>query len=321
MIRKKPQKTLLKYYCEICDFNTSNKKDFSRHLMTAKHKMISNGNLKNPLPIMETSKELKCSCGKVYKFESGFSRHKKTCFSYLSDKSAGEEAFKSDEILNIIKQNQDFKELLFEQSKQLQDTHKQLMKSTEENMTMQIKLLDAFKDGKTINNNNTINNNQKFNLNFFLNNTCKDAMNMSEFIENINIEVKDIEKIGKDGYVAGMTDVILSRIRDLDVTKRPLHCTDLKRETMYIKDNNEWSKDTPDNTKLRNMITIVAKQNYVTVPLWREKNPECKDWNDPKYDFCMDMMKNILGDMGENQVRLDNKVIKNISKHILVDKQ
>ena len=174
------------------------------------------------------------------------------------------------------------------------------------------------KDGKTIH--NTTNNNQKFNLNFFLNTTCKDAMNMSEFIENMNINFKDIEEIGRQGYVHGMTNMILSRIKDLDVTKRPLHCTDLKRETMYIKDNDEWSKDTPENSKLHNMISIVAKQNYGALPLWREQHPECLDGNHPKYSFCIDMMRNILGEVGDEQIRLDNKVIKNLSKHILVDK-
>ena len=184
---------------------------------------------------------------------------------------------------------------------------------------MQIKLLDAFKDGKTIVN-TTTNNNQKFNLNFFLNTTCKDAMNMSEFIENINIDFKDIENIGKNGYINGMTSMILSRIKDLDVTKRPLHCTDLKRETMYIKDNDEWSKDTPTNSRLRNLITIMGKQNCGQINKWREQHPECLNKNHPQYEFCLDMMKNIIGDVGENQIRMDNKVIKNLSKHILVDK-
>ena len=183
---------------------------------------------------------------------------------------------------------------------------------------MQKQLIEVVKDGKIINNNTTNNNNQKFNLNFFLNTTCKDAMNMSEFIENLDVSFKDIENIGKKGYVHGMSDMILSRIKDLDVTKRPLHCTDLKRETMYIKDNNEWCKDTPENGKLRQMITIVAKQNCGQITKWREKHPECLNGNHPKYEFCLDMMKNILGDVGNDLIRLDNKVIKNIARQIVV---
>src|SRR6056300_1341966 len=194
-------------------------------------------------------------------------------------------------MMQLIKQNQEFKELIVELSK---------------------------KDTTT---NNTINNNnhQKFNLNFFLNDTCKDAMNMSEFIENMNVQFEDIENIGRDGYVTGMTNMILSRIKNLEVTKRPMHCTDLKRETIYIKDNNVWEKDN-DNTKLHNMIQCIAHKNYAILPAWRDKNPDCLDSDTSKFDFCIKMMTNLLGDAGEGQVRLDNKVIRNLSKHINVDK-
>ena len=310
-----------KYFCQECNFKSSKKSDYTRHISTAKHLMTTKGLQKN-------ANALWCECGKVYSCRQNLYRHRAKCAFLRQENAIFKENDVSSEnekkdmntetILNVIKQNQDFKDMLFEQSKQLHDTHEQLMKSNEQNINMQLKLLDAFKDGKTIV--NTTNNNQKFNLNFFLNTTCKDAMNMSEFIENIHIDCKDIENIGKNGYIMGMTDMILSRIRDLDITKRPLHCTDLKRETVYIKDNDEWSKDTPDNSKLRNMITIVAKQNYGALPIWREKHPECKDTSNPQYSFCIDMMRNILGDVGENQIRMDNKIIKNLSRHIMVDK-
>ena len=190
-----------------------------------------------------------------------------------------------------------------------------------ENQTLQKQLIEAVKVSNVTNNNNIINNNnQKFNLNFFLNTTCKDAMNMSDFIENINIDLHELEDIGRQGYVTGMTNMILSRIKDMDVTKRPLHCTDLKRETMYIKENDEWSKETPDNIRLRNMIKIVGNNNMTALPVWREKNPECQISEHPQYEFCIDMMRNILGDVGEDQKKLENKVIKNLSRHLLVNK-
>jgi hypothetical protein len=197
-------------------------------------------------------------------------------------------------MMQLIKQNQEFKEIIIELAKK--DT--------------------------TTNNNNTINNNnnQKFNLNFFLNNTCKDAMNMSEFIENIEVQFEDIENIGRNGYVTGMTEMILSRIKNLDITKRPVHCTDLKRETMYIKDNNEWERDTPDNKKLQKMISMIAKRNYATIPLWRNEHPESEDMNNPMYNFNIDILRNVLGDVGDGQIRLDKKIIKNISKCITVEK-
>tara|TARA_A100001015_G_scaffold296089_1_gene375880 strand:+ start:108 stop:1034 length:927 start_codon:yes stop_codon:yes gene_type:complete len=305
---KKVPKKFQEFYCKCCNYTTSRYSQYSRHLLTAKHKILTNPNEKSSAGFQQFT----CECGKSYKHYSSLCAHRKKCnfidnyddetiHGPIVERSPNENEL----IMELIKQNQDFKSLLVEQQK--------------ENQSLQKQLLEAVKDGsQTIN--NTTNNNQKFNLNFFLNTTCKDAMNMSEFIENISTEFKDIENIGKNGYVNGMTDMILSRIRDLDVTKRPLHCVDLKRETMYIKDNDEWSKDTPDNQRLKNMITIVAQQNYGIVPLWREKYPECQDWNNPKYDFCISMMRNILGDIEEKQIRMDNKIIKNLSRHILVEK-
>ena len=314
MLQNKAPKNATKYVCKSCNFECSKMSDWKRHISTAKHKKVTNvtnGYEKN-------ANAFTCDmCNKIYKSRMGLWRHKQKCneICTMFDNSDTDDISSKTEdsgeivqtMMHLIKQNQEFKELIVEQQ--------------QENQKLQSQLIEAVKDtGNTYNNNNTINNNQKFNLNFFLNTTCKDAMNMSEFIENMEINFKDIENIGKNGYVNGMTEMILSRIKELDVTKRPLHCTDLKRETMYIKDNDEWSKDTPENTKLHKMIGYVAKRNYATIPLWRETYPECQNWNDPKYDFCVDMMRNILGDIGEKQTRLDNKVIKNLSKHITVEK-
>ncbi len=299
---EKELKISRKFVCELCNYKCSKKSDYLKHLQTLKHEMASLDKKTRRNSPKEKWNEYVCECGKKYKYQSGLCKHKRYCNyvddseTYFEDHNANNSMGQKD-FIDLLKQNQEFKEMIIDQNRTIMEL------SSRTNIT-----------------NNTTNNNQKFNLNFFLNTTCKDAMNMSEFLETLNIEFQDIEDIGKNGYVTGMTNVILSRIKDLDVSKRPLHCTDLKRETMYIKDNDEWSKDTPDNIKLRNMITIVAKQNYGKLPSWREKNPECQDWNDPKYDFCLNMMRNVLGDMGEDQTRLDNKVIKNLSRHILVDK-
>ena len=338
---KKRQKSIQIFECTICNFKCSKNSEFERHKLTAKHQRLTNPNKKTP-------NLYSCVCGKDYKHQSTLCAHKKNCKKWrfflknpnektLFDNpvnkynlnnsvthECSDEKYDSDDIselseeslsntdliVSLLRQNNEFKSFMIDQCNNMQ----------QQTQSLQKQLIEVVKDGKIINNNTTTNNNQKFNLNFFLNTTCKDAMNMSEFIENMNIDFKDIENIGKQGYVLGMTDMILSRIKDLDVTKRPLHCTDLKRETMYIKDNDEWSKDTPENSKLHNMISIVAKQNYGALPLWREQHPECLDGNHPKYSFCIDMMRNILGEVGDEQIRLDNKVIKNLSKHILVDK-
>ena len=132
--------------------------------------------------------------------------------------------------------------------------------------------------------------------------------------------MNELENIGHNGYIAGMTDIILSRIKDLDVSKRPLHCTDLKRETMYIKDQNEWNKDTSEKSYLRKAIAMVAKKNYGKTIEWRECNPECLEVGSPKYDFCFKMMRNVLGDFEDIQVKLDNKIIKSLAKEVIVDR-
>ena len=322
MITKKTPKNAVKYICTDCNFECSKNSDYTRHLNTAKHKMITNGNILDA----KKRKYICGACNKEFKYSSGLSRHIKICKdiiineenNIISDKEI-DKTIDVDLFMNLLKQNQDFKQLIIEQQSENKQIKELMIEQQQENQKLQSQLIEAVKDSGNIY--NTTNNNQSFNLNFFLNTTCKDAMNMSEFIENIEINFKDIENIGKNGYVSGMTDMILSRIKELDVTKRPLHCTDLKRETMYIKDNDEWCKDTPENSKLRKMVNYVAKRNYATIPLWREKYPECQNWNDPKYEFCVDMMRNILGDIGEKQIKLDNKVIKNISKHIVIDKK
>lgn len=291
------QKNAKIYECKCCSFYSSNRRNYEVHLTTRKHKEMT----MNDENLANLAKIYVCDCGKSYKYRQGLFSHRKKC-SYVETLQESES---TTAIIDLIKQNTDFKELIIEQTRTIQEQNKSLLEL-------------ASKSSTTNNHCINTNNNQKFNLNFFLNTTCKDAMNMSEFIENLNVSFEDIENIGKKGYVHGMTEMILSRIKDLDVTRRPLHCTDLKRETMYIKDNNEWSKDTPENGKLRQMITIVAKQNCGQITKWREKHPDSLNGNHPKYGFCLDMMKNILGDVGNDLIRLDNKVIKNIARHIVV---
>ncbi len=313
MLTKKVPKSSADFFCKNCNYTTSRKSQYDRHLMTAKHKMLTNVDKKVP----KSSAPFQCDCGKQFKYRQSLSRHRQKCgIEQSNEKNIFKDDYTDENIMmELIKQNEEFKSLLIEQQQEN-------MKQQKENLTLQSQLVEAVKVGKIENNysNNTINNNQKFNLNFFLNTTCKDAMNMSEFIENICVDLEDIENIGKNGYVQGMTNMILLRIKDLDVTKRPLHCTDLKRETMYIKNNDVWSKDTPNNNELRNLITIVSNNNNDKLPLWREKYPECQNVDNAKYEFCIDMMRNVLGDVGDEQRKLENKIIKNISKHILVDK-
>ena len=180
-------------------------------------------------------------------------------------------------------------------------------------------MVEMFKEGKTINN-NTINNNQRFNLNFFLNDTCKDAMNITDFLGNMDVNVDELEYIGHHGYVNGMTKMIMDRLKDMDVTKRPIHCTDVKRETMYIKDKDEWCKDTDELVKLRRILSSISMTNYRSVANWRQAHPKSEIMDSREYNFCYKMMRAILGDAEDEQIRLDNKIIKTFAKDLFVNK-
>ena len=217
----------------------------------------------------------------------------------------------------LLKQNQEFKHLMVDQYTQLQEANKQ-------NLVLQQQLVDAVKKTQnTVTTNNITNNNhtQKFNLNFFLNDTCKDAMSITDFLRNMNVHIDELEYIGNHGYVNGMTKMIMDRLKDMDITKRPIHCTDIKRETMYIKEEAGWSKDTDELTKLRKILSRISMNNYRTVPDWRTAHPDCEVMESRTYDFCYKMMRAILGDVEEEQIRLDNKIIKTMAKELCVHKQ
>ena len=164
-------------------------------------------------------------------------------------------------------------------------------------------MLELAKNSQVVNNNTTNNNNQ-FNLNFFLNDTCKDAMNITDFLQNLDVRIDEIEYIGNNGYVDGMTKMIMDRLKGMDITKRPIHCTDIKRETMYIKDKDEWCKDTEELTKLRKILNRISMNNYRTVPAWKSAHPDCEEVDTRDYNFCYKMMRVILGDVDEEQINL-----------------
>ena len=324
MLHQKSQKNQPEYYCKNCDYITSNKYDYTKHIHTIKH------NARNcyiaPENMLHEKSQHVCQCGISYKHSSSYYRHKRVC-AYVEKTEQGcieQNDNTSEESIDIemptagnrhitdpnpnslptlvrtlLKENQEFKQLMLDQSKQM---------------------MEICKEGRVINHTTNHHNNQKFNLNFFLNTTCKDAINMSDFIQTIEVQMSELENIGHNGYVAGMTDIILSRIKDLDVSKRPVHCTDLKREIMYIKDQNEWNKDTTEKSYLRKAIAMVAKKNYGKTMEWRESNPECLEVGSPKYDFCFKMMRNVLGDFEDVQVKLDNKIIKSLAKEVVVDR-
>ena len=217
---KNPKKPI-KYFCETCDFNTCNKKDFNRHNVTDKHLLLTNPNVntqKNPSLFT-------CNCGKSYKHSSSLCSHKKTCNKTSVTDSNVESMDKDQIIMMLIKQNSE------------------LIKETSEFKNTMMKVIENGTHNSINNNNNTINSHNKtFNLQFFLNETCKNAMNITDFVDSIKLQLSDLENVGKIGYVEGLSKIIIKNLNALDVTERPVHCSDSKRDTMYVKDEDKWEK-------------------------------------------------------------------------------
>jgi hypothetical protein len=304
-------KNAKKFICEKCDFRCSKQSDYSRHISTAKHQMVHND-------IPNYAKAYTCICGNVYKHSSGLYRHRNSCASIQSPLVNSnvnvyppqplQPLVDASLVLELLKQNQEFKEIMLEQSKQLTEQQNQL--------------LEAVKDGKIGNNNNNTNCNNKFNLNVFLNETCKDAITMDDFINSIEVTREDFLHTGQVGFVEGISTVMAHRFRDMEMHTRPLHCTDLKRETIYIKNADKWEKDDSDKTQMRKAVRRVAKKNMKE--LWRWYNDNKPAVEQIGTDVCEDYFKfhkAALGGYGkEEDLKFEEKIIKNVIKEVQVDK-
>jgi len=295
---EKGEKGEMKYYCNYCHYICSVKFSYDRHLMTAKH--IKQSQMKQN-ETNETKKEKKekkifdniCECGQVYYSRTTLWRHKKIC---TVEPLAKNNASDNDDLINyLIKENQEFKNLILEIIKKDTITNN--------------------------NNNNTINSHNKtFNLQFFLNETCKDAMNLMDFVDSIKLQISDLESVGKLGYVEGISKIIVNNLNLLDETKRPVHCADSKREVMYVKDDNKWEKESADKTKLRNAIKRVTQHNTKLLKEFRIKYPGCEK-SDSKYLTKYDKLTlEAFGGKGDDYEGKENKIIRNIAKNVIIDK-
>jgi hypothetical protein len=281
---KKNAENAEKFLCEKCDFKCSKASDFKRHLSTDKHKMVTNGNTATP--------EHNCECGLKYKHISGLSRHKKTC--------------------NIFKQFSSINEVLV-----LTNLVTELVKS---NGDLQKQVLDVCKNNCTTTNNNNNCNNKTFNLQLFLNETCKDAMNIMDFVDSIKFQLSDLESVGELGYINGLSKIIIRNLKALDENMRPVHCSDLKREKIYVKDDDKWEKEGADNKILKNAIKYIAHKNVKMIPAFREKYPDCIYSDSRKSDQYNRLIIEAMGGDGNDENEKSNKIIKKIVKEILIDK-
>ena len=292
-------------YCSVCMITCKRKCEWDRHIKTTKHignQQETNGNT-------NFTEILSCDCGKTYSNRSGLWKHKKRCGLGKPpyDKSS---QIDTNLVFQLIKQNDDFKNLIIDQTKIIMEQNKTIV--------------DAIKQNNSITNNiNQVNcnNNNTFNLNLFLHEHCKDAMNINEFLDSINFQLSDLEHMGRVGYVEGIAKLIITNLNALDVTKRPIHCTDPKRETIYIKEGDVWIKEDADNKNVRKLIKRVAFRNSKSIRLYKEKYPECRN---PDSRYSDTYNKIVLEAMGGgskcDDYDSENKIIRKLTKVITIDK-
>jgi len=292
-----------KYICEICKMRTDNKKDYTKHQSTAKHLKNTKGD-KNGDNGDKLLANLQCkNCNKNYGSRNGLWKHSKICQKEMNtDKYMPNDiAFFTNLVLDVVKNNSELQ-------KQNQEFQKQM--------------LELYKTTNTsINNTSNTNHsyNKTFNLQFFLNEQCKDAMNLMDFVNSMTLELSDLEDVGKLGYVEGISNIIIRNLNALDIYKRPIHCSDGKREIMYVKDDNIWEKETSTYDRLRKAIKRVTYKNSALLVPWSQKYPACMNNQHHLNDVYVKMMGQAMGGK-EEFVDSENKIMKKIAKAVLIDK-
>jgi hypothetical protein len=333
MDSKKIPKNPKEYTCNLCSFKTKHTGDYNKHLLTAKHINMINYGSKPP-------KNYICECGKKYKDRHNLYRHKKNCkFESIIENSLKIESntISVNMIIDIIKENQEIKKLLIEQNHKVSEQNN---KVSEQNQEFKDIILKEFKDiflqqnkehselinkfierepTQIINTTNNNTTNQSFNLNVFLNETCKDAMNVKEFLENLNPTIDDLENVGEKGFVKGISDIILKSLREMEINKRPIHCTDIKREVVYLKEDDTWNKDDKDNSKMKELIRKVENKNFNNIFEWQKNHPDVKILDSADY-----IKQNILMEKSceavNNEDRVRGKVLKELLKDIHISR-
>ena len=297
---KKTAKNCSKFHCNFCDYTTCKKSSFKDHLSTDKHKNRALGDAGDAKAgnLLLSEKQFSCDhCGKNYSSRNGLWKHKKSCFEIIKEEQK-EDLNDKDLILLLLKQ------------------HTKLVEQNSE-------LLEVIKNGThntSHSHNNTNSHNKTFNLQFFLNETCKDAMNIMDFVDSIKLQLPDLEKLGEIGYVEGISNIITSNLKALDVTQRPIHCTDKKREVLYIKDENKWEKEDDQKKKIRKAIKKVAGKNQRLLPKFKEAHPDCIKAASKFSDQYNKMIIESMGGSGDNDLEKEDKIIKKITNVTTIDK-
>ena len=291
---KSCEKVAPNYYCEICDYTSCRKSSFDKHILSSKHR-------KSILSIKSCEKVATTNncifCNKIYKDPSGLWRHKKKCKE-----------------LNIPNHNTC-------DNKDTQHLTELVMKVVEQNQELTKQIIELSKTPHSSISNSTVNSHNKFNLNVYLNETCKNALNISDFVSSLVVSVNDLENTSRVGYAEGVSNIFLNGLKQLDVHDRPLHCADQKREILYIKNNNEWTKDTDDKSILTKAIKEVAHKNIKQISEWQKQNPEYKDPDSKQNDKYQKILFNAMsGSTKEESDKNYEKIIRNVIKNTVIEK-
>jgi len=281
-----------KFECNFCHYYTSRKSQYDRHLSTVKHFQQQKSTFSNE-KVPESSTTFECNCGKTYKDRSGLWRHKKNC-----NKNIFEDTPPCDKnlIMMLIKENSELKNMVLDVCQKIQPIN------------------------TNINSHNVNSNNKTFNLNVFLNEHCKDAMNITDFVDSLKLQLSDLESVGKLGFVNGISNIIVKNLNSLDETKRPIHCSDSKREIMYIKDEDKWEKENEEKVKLRKVIKYIAHKNSKLIPEFKAKYPDCGKSESKKSDQYNKLIIEAMGGSGDNDNEKEDKIIKKIAQEVTIDK-
>ena len=282
------------FSCLFCHYDTSRKSSYDKHILTSKHKRLTSVNkilTENCKKVAESCIYTCHKCDKEYKSRVGLWKHSKIC-NLENTKTEKHEPTDKELMMALIKDNNELR-----------------------NMMMKV-----LENGTTHNNTTTNSHNKAFNLNFFLNETCKDAMNITDFVESIKLQLSDLERVGELGYVEGISNIIVKNLKDLDVTQRPVHCTDKKRETLYIKDEDKWEKD-EEKKKMHKLVKKVADKNARMLHKFKEAHPDCNRSVSKFSDQYNKIIVESMGGPGDNDYEKEEKIIKNISKKVFIEKE
>ena len=307
------------YKCEPCHFVTTCKRDYDRHILTEKH--LGGGSVANQ--IIKSSEGYECyCCHNIFKSRTSIYKHISKCSMSSSRGTTTSPTHPPNPMDGIISSGEN---IIINQ-----ESFMTLLKNNQEMIHMLRSLIEKQNPTNNTTNNttnantinaNTINantNNNTFNMNMFLNEQCKDAMNMKDFVNSIQLNLTDLENVGNLGYVKGMSNILIDNLQKMDVYKRPVHCSDVKRDTLYVKENNEWARDGPDHPKMVNAVLAVEHKNVALVSEWAKANPRCMNSNTRENERYMKLSKAATDGEKEGNIA---KVIKKVAKNVTIDKE